>query len=112
LWLRGNAVVAAFEIESTTSIYSGLLRLGDLIALQPHLNIPLYIVAPDSRRNDVIVEVNRPTFASLSPPMSEMCRFLSVNALRGSIDQVQTVVRHLNPDFLQDLSESCAIEDV
>jgi hypothetical protein len=26
LWLDGNAIVAAFEIESTTSIYSGLLR--------------------------------------------------------------------------------------
>jgi hypothetical protein len=27
LWLQGNAIVAAFEIESTTSIYSGLLRM-------------------------------------------------------------------------------------
>ena len=41
-WLKGNAVVAAFEIESTTSIYSGLLRMSDLIAMQPNLNIPLY----------------------------------------------------------------------
>jgi hypothetical protein len=40
LWLKGNAVVAAFEIESTTSIYSGLLRMSDLIAMQPNLNIP------------------------------------------------------------------------
>ena len=27
LWLKSSAVVAAFEIESTTSIYSGLLRI-------------------------------------------------------------------------------------
>jgi hypothetical protein len=47
LWLRGNAIVAAFEIESTTSIYSGLLRMSDLITTQPNLNIPLYLVAPD-----------------------------------------------------------------
>ena len=40
LWLKGNAIVAAFEIESTTSIYSGLLRMADLIAMQPNLNIP------------------------------------------------------------------------
>lgn len=26
LWMKGNAIVAAFEIERTTSIYSGLLR--------------------------------------------------------------------------------------
>src|SRR5262245_63821105 len=28
LWLDGNAIVAAFEIESSTSICSGLLRMG------------------------------------------------------------------------------------
>jgi hypothetical protein len=67
LWLKGNAVVAAFEIESTTSIYSGLLRMSDLIAMQPNLNIPLYLVAPDERRQKVFAEVNRPTFSRLSP---------------------------------------------
>ena len=28
LWLDGNAIVAAFEIESSTSICSGLLRMS------------------------------------------------------------------------------------
>lgn len=32
LWLDGNAIVAAFEVEHTTSIYSGLLRMADLVA--------------------------------------------------------------------------------
>ena len=40
LWLQGNAIVAAFEIESTTSIYSGLLRMSDLISMQPNLAMP------------------------------------------------------------------------
>jgi hypothetical protein len=48
LWLTKNAIVAAFEIESTTVVYSGLLRMADLIAMQPNLNIPLY--ASGSRR--------------------------------------------------------------
>ena len=30
LWLDGNTIAAAFEIESITSIYSGLLRMSDL----------------------------------------------------------------------------------
>jgi hypothetical protein len=45
--------------------FSGLLRMSDLITMQPNINIPLYIVAPNERRNKVIVEVNRPTFAMM-----------------------------------------------
>jgi predicted RNA-binding protein len=111
LWLKGNAIVAAFEIESTTSIYSGLLRMSDLIAMQPNLNIPLYLVAPEDRRDKVITEVNRPTFSRLSPPMSDMCRFLSFSALRDRLEQVATVIRYLKPDFLEELSESCELEE-
>jgi hypothetical protein len=37
LWLKGNSIIAAFEIESTTSVYSGLLRMSDLTAMQPNL---------------------------------------------------------------------------
>jgi hypothetical protein len=66
LWLKGKSIVAAFDIESTTSIYSGLLRMSDLIAMQPNLNIPLFLVAPDERRPKVVQEVNRPTFSRLS----------------------------------------------
>lgn len=36
LWLKGNTILAAFEIEATTSIYSGLFRMSDLLALQPN----------------------------------------------------------------------------
>lgn len=39
LWLKGNSIVAAFEVESTTSIYSGLLRMADLITMQPNLKL-------------------------------------------------------------------------
>ena len=73
LWLDGNTIVGAFEIESTTSVYSGLLRMADLLAMQPNLSIPLYIVAPEERRHKVIAEVNRPTFSNLSSPLSESC---------------------------------------
>lgn len=113
LWLKGNAIVAAFEIESTTSIYSGLLRMSDLIAMQPNLNIPLYLVAPEERRAKVIEEVNRPTFSRLSPPMNQMCRYISFSALRKRILQVSSVMqlRYLKPDFLEELSESCEIEE-
>ena len=62
LWLKGNTILAAFEIEATTSIYSGLLRMSDLLALQPNLDLALYLVAPDERRAKVQQEIVRPTF--------------------------------------------------
>lgn len=37
LWLDGNSIVAAFEVESTTPIYSGLLRMSDLVSMQPNI---------------------------------------------------------------------------
>lgn len=110
LWLRKNNIVAAFEIESTTSVYSGLLRLSDLITMQPNLNIPLYIVAPDDRRDKVINEVNRATFSRLSPPMADMCKFISFSALREGVSRASTLTRYLKPDFIEEFAESCEAE--
>jgi hypothetical protein len=112
IWLKGNSIQAAFEIESTTSIFSGLLRMSDLITMQPNLNIPLYIVAPGERRNKVLAEVNRPTFARLTPPMSEMCRYISFEELRRRLDAAKSFLQFLKPEFLDSFSESCEIEDI
>ncbi|NQT73733.1 MAG: EVE domain-containing protein [Chloroflexi bacterium] len=111
LWLQGNAITAAFEIESTTSIYSGLLRMSDLIAMQPNLKIPLYLVAPDDKRERVMAEVNRPTFTRLSPPLYQMCRYISFSALKDQIKQHSSIIRFLKPEFLEEISESCELEE-
>ncbi len=81
--------------------------MSDLIAMQPNLNIPLYLVAPDERRDKVITEINRPTFSRLSPPMNEVCRYISFTTLRERLAQVAQVVRYLKPEFLDELSEAC-----
>lgn len=107
LWLQGNAIVAAFEIESTTSIYSGLLRMSDLVAMQPNLNIPLYIVAPDERAESVCREINRPTFSKRNPPLRDVCKFIAFSTLREHVVQVAPYVRHLKPNFLEDLAQEC-----
>ena len=112
LWLKGNAIISAFEIESTTSIYSGLLRMSDLISMQPNLNIPLYIVAPDERRDKVVNEVNRPTFSRLSPPLSEICRYIPFSVLKSTIPKIESMLSYIKPDYLEELSESCEIEDI
>ncbi len=112
LWLKGNAIIAAFEVESTTSIYSGLLRMSDLISMQPNLNIRLYLVAPDERREKVITEVNRPTFSRLSPPMSQVCRYISFESLKEYMSKYATVLRYMKHDILEEISESCEVEEI
>jgi hypothetical protein len=113
LWLHGKSIAAAFEIESTTSIYSGLLRMSDLISMQPNLNIPLFLVAPDERRSKVQQEINRPTFTRLSPAMTEICRFIPFGPLREKVKQAEEggLVRYLRPEFLDEIAEICEISE-
>lgn len=110
LWLRGNAILASFEIESTTSIYSGLLRMADLVAMQPNLNIPLYLVAPEERRDKVIAQVNRPAFSRLRPPLAEICRFISFAGLKSRIAEASPLLQFMKPDFIEDISEPLVLE--
>ena len=110
LWLSGNSFQAAFEIESTTSIYSGLLRMSDLLAMQPNLNIPLFLVAPDDRRSKVIAEVNRATFSRLATPLVEVCRYIPFSSLRDHVTSAGPYLPYLRPEVLQELSESCEPE--
>src|SRR5262249_40706464 len=83
LWLKGRAIARAFEVEHTTAIYSGLLRMADLLALQPNMDIRLHIVAPEARKEKVFTEIRRPVFSLLEKgPLSESCTFLSYDSLR------------------------------
>jgi len=107
LWLKGNSIVAAFEIECTTSVYSGLLRMSDLLALQPNMNINLYIVAEDERRDKVQQEILRPTFMLREKPLAEICGFLSISELTEKIEGARKLglTASLKPDFLEQIAE-------
>lgn len=82
LWIKGRSIIRAFEVEQTTSIYSGILRMADLMALQPNLNINAHIVAPSERKDKVLSEISRPVFAFLEKgPLSESCTFISYESI-------------------------------
>ncbi|MCX8007769.1 MAG: EVE domain-containing protein [Coriobacteriia bacterium] len=106
LWLKGNSIEAAFEIEHTTSIYSGLLRMADLVAMQPNLSIRLYLVAPDDKRDKVLQEIARPAFARLPRPLSEICRYIAYSSLEDAAKKYAPVLSHLKPDFLDEIAEA------
>ena len=103
LWLKGNSIVAAFEVESTTSVYSGLLRMSDLLALQPNLAINLFLVAPDDRRDKVESELMRPTFKLREKPLASICGFLGFDSLMQKLKGIHQLglASSLKPDFLQ-----------
>jgi type II restriction enzyme len=56
-----NQIVCAFEVEKSTSIYSGILRLTDLSFSLPEDQSKLYIVLPDNREKEMKMQLNRPS---------------------------------------------------
>jgi hypothetical protein len=87
LWLQGSrGVAAAFEVEHTTSIYSGLLRMSDLKTLQPNLIFPIYIVTSTERIHQVRQQLSRPTFQVLQ--LHENCGFFSFEELMREKDSI------------------------
>lgn len=82
LWVRDEAIEQAFEIEHTTAIYSGILRMADLVSLQPNININACIVAPFERREKVFEQILRPVFARLKPrALSTFCYYMSYESV-------------------------------
>ncbi len=113
LWLAGNSIIAAFEVECTTSIYSGLLRMSDLLALQPNLDINLYLVAPDERKDKVEQELLRPTFSLREKPLAKICGFLPFTTFCEKLAGIRklNLSDSLRPSFLKATAQFFTDED-
>jgi hypothetical protein len=104
LWLRGRSILRAFEVEHTTSVYSGILRMADLLALQPNMEIKLHIVAPSAKREKVFQEIRRPVFSLLEKgPLAESCAYISYDSLRKLAAQKH--LAHLSDTVLDEYAE-------
>ncbi len=90
IWIRQNGPVCAFEVEETTAVYSGLLRMSDFISVVPALNIKLFIVAPKQRQERVMAELSRPTFQKVG--LSEYCQFIPKEELEKLVTKVDGLV--------------------
>ncbi|MBU0695422.1 MAG: hypothetical protein KKE39_02695 [Bacteroidetes bacterium] len=71
LWFnKGTSeVVAAFEVEKSTSIYSGILRLTDLSYTIGKGRETLYLIIPDKREKDVVLQLTRPAIKKADVPI-------------------------------------------
>lgn len=105
IWFdRDGKAAAAFEVEHTTSIESGIMRLLDLShGAQPGLACGLFIVAPDDREEDVRRQLRRPAFRRISSlgvrylPYSELEKNREAMARFGTgLKAIEAVARVLS----------------
>jgi len=69
IWIdrEQRRVAAAFEVEHSTSIYSGIVRMLDLaLGVEFGSGSSLFLVAPDDRKQDVRQQLSRPAFSRVS----------------------------------------------
>jgi type II restriction enzyme len=79
-----NRAVAAFEVEKSTSIYSGILRLSDLALSFAESAADLFLVIPGSRERDVILQLTRPSIKNGKLPI----QYVVFNDLRENCDAI------------------------
>ncbi len=66
LWLNRDSgqIRMAFEVEHSTSIYSGIVRMLDLaLGVPHHEGAVFFLVAPDARESEVREQFARPAFS-------------------------------------------------
>lgn len=110
IWMKNRSMARAFEVEHTTAIYSGLLRMADLLALQPNMDIRLHIAAPPDRRDKVRQEILRPTFSLLERgPLYRMCSFLPYSA----VEEMNSLphLEHMNGSIVDKYEDTFAEEE-
>ncbi|TWT44502.1 hypothetical protein RAS1_09170 [Phycisphaerae bacterium RAS1] len=108
LWLEQCSgsparVAAAFEVEHTTSIHSGIMRMLDLALSAPeHAATGLFLVAPDDREDEVRAQLARPAFRRVGDlavryvPYGELDRNREAIARFGTgLKGVQAIARML-----------------
>ncbi len=88
LWLAGQRIIAAFEVEHTTSIYSGIVRMLDLAlgGEGKHLHA-IYLVAPDKREADVRAQIARPAFSRIADLRVRYLPYSELQSHRSAISR-------------------------
>lgn len=84
LWYEKGThnVIAAFEVEKSTSIYSGILRLTDLSYSIADGDEIFYLVVPDKREKDVCMQLCRPAIKGLKTKI----KYILFSDLRNDCD--------------------------
>lgn len=105
IWLAKASIEAAFEVEHTSTVYSGLLRMSDLQIMQPNVQIKWYLVAPDGRFEKFAREISRPTFRERPKPLHKSCRFIPYGKFLDGLRGAEGFLEDIKPTFLDKLAQ-------
>jgi hypothetical protein len=107
VWKEEFRIDAAFEVENSTAIYSGLLRFADLTMVAPNSLYPLFIVAPTTRKARVLEQLKRPVFKHLQ--LADKVRYLSYDCVREIDDFFANAKGGLNVHVVTAKAEQLAV---
>ena len=103
IWKQEFRIDAAYEVENSTAIYSGLLRFADLTILAPNTIYPMFIVAQGARKGQVRDQLRRPAFRQLK--LADKVQFLSYEAVDEIDEFFKTSTIGLNIDVVKGKAE-------
>ncbi|MEG5175110.1 hypothetical protein [Microcoleus sp. B3-D7] len=108
IWLDTQfKIVALFEIECTTAIHSGLLRMGDFVAnvkLNPLTfidpNFPIYIVIPKKRKMHLQTQLSRPIFQYLE--LHKSCKGIYIEDIERGWETI--IKQEIDPNIIDSIA--------
>lgn len=109
IWFRKDCqqIEAAFEVECTTSIYSGLLRMADLsLCLKRGLftynapDCPCYIVIPKAKKRLFEKQLGRPIFQELQ--IFQLCKAINIEDIESKWESDPNIIQKISYGLGQD----------
>lgn len=79
-----NKIACAFEVEKSTSIYSGILRLTDLYFSFQDDPSSLFLIIPDNRKRELVLQLSRPAIKGNNVKI----HYILFSDLRGHCDAI------------------------
>lgn len=104
IWIDDeDNLVCAFEVEKSTSIYSGILRLQDLSLSLGDQLCQLYLISPNNREKEVKAQLLRP---SLQQEKSRSISYILFSDLRCDCDAMCKFGS--SSDVLKQIAKKCS----
>ena len=103
VWFKnGRLMPAVMEVEHTTNITSGLIRMKRFFDAGPNLrDVRWVIVAPDGKREKVVKEANLPMFKDMD------IKFFPYS----SVLELHSLIKRRKPEGINDTFLNCFMED-